>query len=191
MENLTKEFRGFTAVRNLSLDVHRGTIHALIGPNGAGKTTVFNLATKFLSPTSGRVFFKGIDITRMAPAEVARLGMVRSFQISAGFANLTVRENVRYALQRFRKDGFFFWSPGGAAAELNGRAKALVNEGRLEVFAERKAIELPTAAGALRSPRRSRSTRSCCCSTSRCPTGTGGHRSYRGFDQKARPPAPS
>jgi branched-chain amino acid transport system ATP-binding protein len=98
MENLTKEFRGFTAVRNLSLDVHRGTIHALIGPNGAGKTTVFNLATKFLNPTSGRVFFKGTDITRMAPADVARLGMVRSFQISAVFANLTVLENVRVAL---------------------------------------------------------------------------------------------
>ena len=142
MENLTKEFRGFTAVRNLSLDVHRGTIHALIGPNGAGKTTVFNLATKFLSPTSGRVFFKGIDITRMAPAEVARLGMVRSFQISAVFANLTVLENVRIALQRFRKDGFFFWRSERALDELNERARALLNEVGLEVFAERKAIEL-------------------------------------------------
>ncbi|MGB7833290.1 MAG: ABC transporter ATP-binding protein [Xanthobacteraceae bacterium] len=142
MENLTKEFRGFTAVRNLSLDVHRGTIHALIGPNGAGKTTVFNLATKFLSPTSGRVFFNGIDITRMAPAEVARLGMVRSFQISAVFANLTVLENVRIALQRFRKDGFFFWRSERALDELNERARALLNEVGLEVFAERKAIEL-------------------------------------------------
>jgi branched-chain amino acid transport system ATP-binding protein len=142
MENLTKEFRGFTAVRNLSLDVHRGTIHALIGPNGAGKTTVFNLATKFLSPTSGRVFFKGIDIPRMAPAEVARLGMVRSFQISAVFANLTVLENVRIALQRFRKDGFFFWRSERALDELNERARALLNEVGLEVFAERKAIEL-------------------------------------------------
>src|SRR6478735_4459289 len=102
LENVTKEFRGFTAVKNLSLDIHRGTIHALIGPNGAGKTTVFNLATKFLPPTSGRIYFNGIDITRMAPAEVARLGMVRSFQISAVFANLTVLENVRVALQRFR-----------------------------------------------------------------------------------------
>jgi branched-chain amino acid transport system ATP-binding protein len=129
-------------VRNLSLDVHRGTIHALIGPNGAGKTTVFNLATKFLSPTSGRVLFKGIDITRMAPAEVARLGMVRSFQISAVFANLTVLENVRIALQRFRKDGFFFWRSERALDELNERARALLNEVGLEVFAERKAIEL-------------------------------------------------
>ncbi len=143
MENLTKEFRGFTAVRNLSLDVHRGTIHALIGPNGAGKTTVFNLATKFLNPTSGRVFFKGTDITRMAPADVARLGMVRSFQISAVFANLTVLENVRVALQRFRNDGFFFWRSERALNELNERARALLNEVGLDAFVDRRAIELP------------------------------------------------
>jgi len=126
MENLTKEFRGFTAVRNLSLEIHRGTIHALIGPNGAGKTTVFNLATKFLNPTSGRVFFKGVDITPMQPADVARLGMVRSFQISAVFANLTVLENVRVALQRFRPDGFYFWRSERALDELNDRARALL-----------------------------------------------------------------
>jgi branched-chain amino acid transport system ATP-binding protein len=143
MENLTKEFRGFTAVRNLSLDVHRGTIHALIGPNGAGKTTVFNLATKFLNPTSGRVFFKGIDITRKAPADVARLGMVRSFQISAVFANLTVLENVRVALQRFRNDGFFFWRSERALDALNERARALLNEVGLDEFIDRRAIELP------------------------------------------------
>src|SRR5262245_63208797 len=143
MENLTKEFRGFTAVRNLTLDVHRGTIHALIGPNGAGKTTVFNLATKFLNPTSGRVFFKGIDITRMAPADVARLGMVRSFQISAVFANLTALENVRVALQRFRNDGFFFWRSERALNELNERARALLNEVGLDAFVDRREIELP------------------------------------------------
>jgi branched-chain amino acid transport system ATP-binding protein len=142
MENLTKEFRGFTAVRNLTLDVHRGTIHALIGPNGAGKTTVFNLATKFLTPTSGRVFFKGRDITAMQPADVARLGMVRSFQISAVFANLSVLENVRIALQRFRADGFFFWRSERALDELNERARALLAEVGLERFADRKAIEL-------------------------------------------------
>jgi branched-chain amino acid transport system ATP-binding protein len=142
MENLTKEFRGFTAVRNLSLEIHRGTIHALIGPNGAGKTTVFNLATKFLNPTSGRVFFKGVDITPMQPADVARLGMVRSFQISAVFANLTVLENVRVALQRFRPDGFYFWRSERALDELNARARVLLTEVGLESFAERKAIQL-------------------------------------------------
>ena len=139
---LTKIYGEHTALNGLELTVAKGEIFCLLGQNGAGKTTVFNLATKFLSPTSGRVFFKGIDITRMAPAEVARLGMVRSFQISAVFANLTVLENVRIALQRFRKDGFFFWRSERALDELNERARALLNEVGLEVFAERKAIEL-------------------------------------------------
>jgi branched-chain amino acid transport system ATP-binding protein len=143
MESLTKDFLGFTAVRNLTLDVHRGTIHALIGPNGAGKTTVFNLATKFLSPTSGRIFFKGKDITAMPPAEVARLGMVRSFQISAVFANLTVLENVRVALQRYRNDGFYFWRSESVLNEMNDRATALLVDVGLESFLDHKAIELP------------------------------------------------
>src|SRR5499427_10252172 len=90
---LTKEFRGFTAVQGVDLAVRRGTIHALIGPNGAGKTTVFNLLTKFLEPSAGTIRYKGRDITREKPADVARLGMVRSFQISAVFPHLTVREN--------------------------------------------------------------------------------------------------
>ncbi|MGQ7320622.1 ATP-binding cassette domain-containing protein, partial [Streptococcus suis] len=80
---LAKEFRGFTAVKNVDLKVRRGTIHALIGPNGAGKTTCFNLITKFLQPTAGQILYKGTDITAMKPADVARLGLVRSFQISA------------------------------------------------------------------------------------------------------------
>src|SRR6476646_2436958 len=106
MENLTKEFRGFTAVRNLSLEIAPGTIHALIGPNGAGKTTVFNLATKFLQPTSRRIYFKDQDITQHSPESVAQMGMVRSFQISAVFAELSVLENVRIALQRNRNDNY-------------------------------------------------------------------------------------
>jgi len=99
-ENLTKEFAGFVAVNGVSLKVTRGTIHALIGPNGAGKTTCFNLLTKFMSPTRGRIVYKGRDITALPPAGVARLGLVRSFQISAVFPHLTVLENVRVALQR-------------------------------------------------------------------------------------------
>jgi branched-chain amino acid transport system ATP-binding protein len=142
MENLTKDFRGFTAVRDLTLDVKRGTIHALIGPNGAGKTTVFNLATKFLQPTKGRIYFNGRDITALQPAEVARLGMVRSFQISAVFPHLTVLENVRVALQRYRNDGFFFWRPDSALNDMNDRARALLVDVGLETFLDRKAIEL-------------------------------------------------
>ena len=97
---LTKEFAGFFAVRNVDLRVRRGSIHALIGPNGAGKTTCFNLLTKFLKPSAGQILYKGQDITAMAPADVARLGLVRSFQISAVFPHLTALENVRVALQR-------------------------------------------------------------------------------------------
>ena len=92
---LTKEFKGFVAVDNVNLKVRRGAIHALIGPNGAGKTTVFNLLTKFLPPTRGSILFNGQDITHDKPADVARRGIVRSFQISAVFPNLTVLENVR------------------------------------------------------------------------------------------------
>src|SRR5207247_8412411 len=106
---LTKEFRGFTAVNGVDLKIRRGTIHALIGPNGAGKTTCFNLLTHFLTPTAGRITFKGRDITGSRPADIARLGLVRSFQISAVFPHLSVLENVRLALQRQRGHSFDFW----------------------------------------------------------------------------------
>src|SRR2546429_8668698 len=109
-ENLTKEFAGFVAVNGVSLQVSRGTIHALIGPNGAGKTTCFNLLTKFLTPTRGRIVYKGQDITSAKPADIARLGLVRSFQISAIFPHLSVVENVRIALQRQRGGSFDFWN---------------------------------------------------------------------------------
>src|ERR1700709_2775262 len=96
-EGLAKEFAGFVAVSGVNLRVERGTIHALIGPNGAGKTTCFNLLTKFLSPSHGQILFCGKDITALRPADVARLGLVRSFQISAVFPHLTALENVRIA----------------------------------------------------------------------------------------------
>src|SRR6476620_8660828 len=108
-QGLAKEFKGFVAVNDVDLKVQRGHIHALIGPNGAGKTTFFNLLTKFLNPTRGRIFYKGNDITALSPADVARLGMVRSFQISAVFPHLSVLENVRIALQRKRGGSFDFW----------------------------------------------------------------------------------
>src|SRR5215475_11350595 len=94
---LRKTFVGFTAVNNVNLNIRRGTIHALIGPNGAGKTTCFNLITKFLQPSAGKIIYKGRDITRTNPHAVARLGLVRSFQISAVFPHLSVLENVRAA----------------------------------------------------------------------------------------------
>src|SRR5207248_5427516 len=108
-EDLTKEFAGFVAVNGVSLRVARGTIHALIGPNGAGKTTCFNLLSKFLQPSSGAIHYNGRDITAMKPADIARLGLVRSFQISAVFPHLTAQENVRVALQRQHGRSFDFW----------------------------------------------------------------------------------
>src|SRR5437660_4086653 len=142
-EDLTKEFAGFVAVNGVNLRVERGTIHALIGPNGAGKTTCFNLLTKFLQPTRGRIVYKGRDITAMAPAEVARLGLVRSFQISAVFPHLTVLENVRIALQRRRGGSFDFWRSRSVLDTFNDRAMALIADVGLASFAETPAVELP------------------------------------------------
>jgi len=143
LENVSKSFFGFLAVRDFSLDVRKGSIHALIGPNGAGKTTIFNLATKTLPPTRGRIFFKGTDITAKSPSEVARLGMVRSFQISAVFASLTALENVKIALQRFRPDGFAFWKSAKVLHELDDRAMALLCDVGIESYAHARASELP------------------------------------------------
>jgi branched-chain amino acid transport system ATP-binding protein len=141
-DGLTKSFLGFTAVRNVALRVRRGSIHALIGPNGAGKTTMFNLLTKFLTPTSGTILFNGQDITRVKPADIARRGMVRSFQISAVFAHMTVRENVRIALQRDLGNSFHFWRSVGVLDRLNARAEELIDWVGLAAFTDEMAGEL-------------------------------------------------
>jgi branched-chain amino acid transport system ATP-binding protein len=140
---LTKEFRGFSAVNGVDLQVRRGSIHALIGPNGAGKTTVFNLLTKFLEPTSGRITFNGRDITGERPASVARLGMVRSFQISAVFPHLTALANVRLALQRPLGTSFHFWRSKKGLAALNDEAERLLDEVGLASSRDLLASELP------------------------------------------------
>ena len=140
---LTKEFKGFVAVNDVNLKVRRGTIHALIGPNGAGKTTCFNLLTHFLEPTRGQIFYEGRDITDASPAEIAREGLVRSFQISAVFPHLTVLENVRIALQRKRGGSFDFWRPVRVLDELNGRASELIAAVGLADFERTVAVELP------------------------------------------------
>ncbi|HEY7251492.1 MAG TPA: ABC transporter ATP-binding protein [Methylomirabilota bacterium] len=140
---LTKEFRGFFAVRNVDLRVRRGRIHALIGPNGAGKTTCFNLLTHFLAPTAGRITFNGRDITGRRPAEIARLGLVRSFQISAVFPHLTALENVRIALQRGRGRSFDFWRSERVLDAFRERALELLFAVGLAGFAATPAVELP------------------------------------------------
>ena len=141
-ENLTKEFKGFFAVEGVNLQVRKGQIHALIGPNGAGKTTCFNLLTKFLPPTRGRITYKGQDITSMSPADIARLGLVRSFQISAVFPNLTSLENVRIALQRQRGDSFDFWRSEKSLSRFDEKAQALLADVGLSEFEKVKASDL-------------------------------------------------
>jgi branched-chain amino acid transport system ATP-binding protein len=138
---LTKEFAGFFAVRDVDLRVRRGSIHALIGPNGAGKTTCFNLLTKFLKPSAGTILYKGQDITALAPADVARLGLVRSFQISAVFPHLTALENVRVALQRQHGHSFDFWRSKTVLDRFNGRAHELLDDVGLSEFAMTPALD--------------------------------------------------
>ena len=140
---LVKEFKGFVAVNDVNLSVRRGQIHALIGPNGAGKTTVFNLLTKFLIPTRGQILYNGQDITAEKPAQVARRGIVRSFQISATFPHLSVIENVRIGLQRATGASFHFWKSERALDSLNERAMALLDTVGLTEFANWVTVELP------------------------------------------------
>ena len=140
---LTKDFRGFKAVNTVDLRVARGTIHALIGPNGAGKTTCFNLITKFLQPSAGTILYEGTDITRMKPHMVARLGLVRSFQISAVFPHLTVLDNVRVALQRALGTSYQFWRSERTVDVLDDKAMALLASVGVEGYAHLPAVELP------------------------------------------------
>jgi branched-chain amino acid transport system ATP-binding protein len=142
-KQLTKEFKGFTAVDAVNLRVTRGHIHALIGPNGAGKTTCFNLLTKFLVPTAGQILFNGKDITAAKPAQIARQGVIRSFQISAVFPHLTVLENVRIGLQRKLGTSFQFWKSERSLSALNDRAMALLAEVDLAEFADTVTVDLP------------------------------------------------
>lgn len=141
--DLIKEFKGFTAVDKVNLNVERGSIHALIGPNGAGKTTVFNLLTKFLIPTSGQILFNGEDITQMRSAEIARKGVIRSFQISAVFPHLTVLENVRIALQRKEGNSFHFWKSDKVLNKLNARAMELLESVGLQDHANSVTVDQP------------------------------------------------
>ena len=141
--DLVKEFAGFQAVNHVSFKVKRGSIHALIGPNGAGKTTLFNLLTKFLPPTRGHIVFNGRDITKLAPADVARLGLIRSFQISAVFPHLSVLDNVRIALQRERGGSFDFWRSRNVLGIYHDRAMALLEDVGLTEYANETAVSLP------------------------------------------------
>ncbi len=140
---LCMEFKGFAAVSDVDLSVRRGEIHALIGPNGAGKTTVFNLLTKFLVPTRGKILFNGHDITAEKSAQIARRGIIRSFQISATFPHLTVLENVRIGLQRKLGTSFHFWRSERSLEQLTPRVMELLETVDLTEFASSVTAELP------------------------------------------------
>ena len=142
-KGLSKQFRGFYAVKDVDLRVRRHGIHALIGPNGAGKTTCFNLLTKFLTPTRGTIAFNGVDITKERPAQIARRGIIRSFQISAVFPHLTVLENVRIGLQRETGLSFHFWQSEKRLNQLNDRAQAILEQVDLGNFTNEITSSLP------------------------------------------------
>lgn len=141
--HLTKSFFGFTAVHDVNLNVKRGSIHALIGPNGAGKTTCFNLLTKFLEPTKGSITFNGQDITKEKPAQIAKRGIIRSFQISAVFPHMTALENVRIGLQQQLGTSFYFWKSERSLDVLNDRAMDALRQVGLDRFADELAVNLP------------------------------------------------
>ena len=142
-EGLSKSFNGFAAVTNVNLRVERETIHALIGPNGAGKTTCFNLLTKFIEPSTGKIIFNNEDISSEKPAEIARRGIIRSFQISAVFPHMTVLENVRFGMQRSLGTSFYFWKNIQSLDVLNDRAMQALEEVDLSAFADELAVNLP------------------------------------------------
>ncbi|MFT3821962.1 MAG: ABC transporter ATP-binding protein [Rubrivivax sp.] len=141
-QGLSKQFRGFYAVKDVDLRVRRHSVHALIGPNGAGKTTCFNLLTTFLRSSAGRIVFNGRNIERSDPASVANSGLVRSFQISAVFGQMTVLENVRVALQRKTRWNYAFWRNQNVLSALDGRARELLDMVGLTRWADTPAGEL-------------------------------------------------
>jgi len=141
-KGLCKEFRGFRAVNNVNIDVREGTIHALIGPNGAGKTTVFNLLSGFLTPTAGDIIYRGRQITRMAPSAIAKLGIVRSFQISSIFPHLSVLDNVKVALQAQTDLPKRFWVSERSTSRFDARAYELLEAVGLRPYADDLAVHL-------------------------------------------------
>ncbi len=140
--SLRKDFRGYTAVAGVDLDIRRGEIHALIGPNGAGKTTVFNLLTRFIEATSGQILLDGVDVSDERPAELARRGLVRSFQISAVFSSLTVSENLMVALQRVCVSPVAFWRGRGRLGDVSHRVDELLSQVGLEDVSDVRAGDL-------------------------------------------------
>jgi len=124
--DLSKSFAGYRAIDRVSLAIEAGAIHAIIGPNGAGKTTFFNLLSGFVAPSSGTIALAGRDITGLAPHRIARLGVVRSFQINSIFPHLSVLDNVKVSLEAKTELPGRFWLGGRATNRLDARARELL-----------------------------------------------------------------
>jgi branched-chain amino acid transport system ATP-binding protein len=152
---LRKDFAGLVVVDGVDLQVQEGTVHALIGPNGAGKTTTFNLLTKFIPLSSGQLLYKGQDITRYRVDAVAKLGIVRSFQISSIFASLSLAENLQIALQLHVGESYVFWKRKTISNWMSDRVEELLAQVGLsgdahliagEVsYGKRRALEIATS----------------------------------------------
>ena len=153
--SLTKEFRGFRAVSDVSLSVAEGTVHALVGPNGAGKTTLFNLLTGFLTPSSGQILFRGSDITGKQPEQIAHLGIARSFQITSLFDQMSLVEHLELALASPTGLGYRFWQSSKRMGQFRQRALELLAEVGLTdraaqaagslAYGQKRALELALA----------------------------------------------
>ena len=153
--DLTKEFRGFRAVSDVSLSVVEGTVHALVGPNGAGKTTLFNLLTGFLAPTSGEILLGGRDITGMQPEQIAHLGIARSFQITSLFDQMSAVDHVELALASPTGLGYRFWRSSKQMRQFRARALELLDQVGLAdrsgaaagslAYGQKRALELALA----------------------------------------------
>jgi branched-chain amino acid transport system ATP-binding protein len=125
-EQLTRAFGSLVAVDRVDVSVHRGELRSIIGPNGAGKTTFFRLISGEMTPTSGRIWFDGRDITGQPQHLVARLGVAKSYQITNVFPHLTVLENVRVAVQGPGR-AFDFWSRSASLGDVRDRARHLLD----------------------------------------------------------------
>lgn len=143
LDKVSRAFGGLRVNENISFRLAPGDRVALIGPNGAGKTTMFNLLTKFITPSSGTITFNGRNITHLKPEEIANLGIVRSFQISAVFPHLTALENVRIALQKRLDVSYQFWRSRNILSTLDDEALERLDQVGLKRFAHVPAVELP------------------------------------------------
>ena len=142
VENVSKAFGNLAAVRDVSLDVEAGELFAVIGPNGAGKTTLFNMISGMFQPSAGRIIFQDVDVTALSPERRVSAGMARTFQITEIFPELSVRDNIRIAVEVASGYRLRPWLSRSRATEVEARVEEIVAMGGLDRHADRIAGEL-------------------------------------------------